>query len=391
MPGLCWAATLEVCHECRYTTLQEALEAASPGDTLEVGPGTYTGNLGISKPVSIRGTPGEVVLVPQLAILPTLQVTAGDVALEGLTFANGTTGLEVFLSDNVSVTECSFRDSLVALRVEESTGVNLSRLEIDGCAVGASVVGSSRVAFTDSLLEGEDTGIEASMARECLFSGLTLKGFQKGMVFSAGEGNRVESTVFEGSADSPVFFTAVGETGAEVVGCVMDGGGLFAREVASMGDLYVIDGAFNISGANYELSFDVREAPEDFNLAGRPFALGFNPAPGEDAWAAVTILVELPQGRVNLSTLGLYRRDRDRMEVVLPAAVELGTGRVEGLIKENGTYYIGAEAAREEAAGEGTELPPGGNRYVGLAVLVLAAALVGIYYWWVAARGRDRR
>jgi parallel beta-helix repeat protein len=54
------AAAITVCASgCNYTTIQEAIDAASPGDTINVGAGIYAGQINVNKSVTILGDPGD--------------------------------------------------------------------------------------------------------------------------------------------------------------------------------------------------------------------------------------------------------------------------------------------------------------------------------------------
>ena len=49
------AATLTVGAGGQFKTVQQAVDAAKPGDTVLVAPGTYTENVVVSKPLTITG------------------------------------------------------------------------------------------------------------------------------------------------------------------------------------------------------------------------------------------------------------------------------------------------------------------------------------------------
>lgn len=95
-PGVqAFAATLQVGQQAQYREITQALAAAQPGDTIEVGAGEYAGALVIAKPVKLLGHgqvqlkgsgKGDVVLV-----------VADDVELSGFSISGG--GSDMMHSD----------------------------------------------------------------------------------------------------------------------------------------------------------------------------------------------------------------------------------------------------------------------------------------------------
>jgi len=104
------AATLTVCPSgCAYTVIQDAVDAAPDGATVQVGVGTYTQTVTISKSLTLAGAgAGQTIIdgnnYTQHAPLVAITGTAGPVTVSGLTLQhgfgggllnNGQVGLEV--------------------------------------------------------------------------------------------------------------------------------------------------------------------------------------------------------------------------------------------------------------------------------------------------------
>ena len=51
-----WAAKTVCPSGCSYTGIQAAINAASPGATITIGPGSYTENVVVNKPVTLKGS-----------------------------------------------------------------------------------------------------------------------------------------------------------------------------------------------------------------------------------------------------------------------------------------------------------------------------------------------
>jgi len=90
------SARLTVCSSgCRYTTIPAALAAASNGDTIAVGPGTYSGEFTITASVRVVGAGPEATRIVGDGRLGPAVVTiarGATVALSGVTLTGGENG-----------------------------------------------------------------------------------------------------------------------------------------------------------------------------------------------------------------------------------------------------------------------------------------------------------
>lgn len=92
--------------------IQKAIDAASPGDTVEIPSGIYYENILIYKPITLLGEDPETTIIDGgggskdggLSAKNVVKITSNDVTISGFTMRNGEADGVVFVSSNVAVT-----------------------------------------------------------------------------------------------------------------------------------------------------------------------------------------------------------------------------------------------------------------------------------------------
>ena len=107
-----------------YRIIQKAVEAAMPGDTIEVSPGSYTENVIINKPLTINAAQGGSIIQAANASLSCIFSTMDNTSISGLTCQNGSNGIRLWKSCNNTLTNnnCSTND--YGIRLSESCNHN---------------------------------------------------------------------------------------------------------------------------------------------------------------------------------------------------------------------------------------------------------------------------
>jgi hypothetical protein len=80
---------------CAFTSIQAAINAASPGATITIGPGSYVENIVVNKPVTLRGSGLETVIYP---------ATSMPVCEPGSLCAGAASNIILVQADNVTIT-----------------------------------------------------------------------------------------------------------------------------------------------------------------------------------------------------------------------------------------------------------------------------------------------
>lgn len=160
------AAELRIGSGGIHSTLQSALRAANPGDTLTLTGGTYTGPFEVSTPVTITGEPGAVLDGGGKA--DAVLVTADNVTLQRLTIRrsggemmDSDAGVKI-RGDHCIVTECQLRDNLFGVYLQSCKDARIEHNNIRGRAeltIGSRGAGVHIYNASHNTIRGNDVAV----------------------------------------------------------------------------------------------------------------------------------------------------------------------------------------------------------------------------------------
>ncbi|MEN6396625.1 MAG: NosD domain-containing protein, partial [Methanoregula sp.] len=146
LTALCWvpatAGTITVCSSgCNYTSIQEAINHASEGDTIDVMNGTYYELVTIDKSLVIRGESPEGTVINGNYSGDVVTIVADDVVFSGFTVTAGSLvfdpytihfGIGALNATNVTVSRCTVTDCYTGILANLTTGFFVSENEVFG-------------------------------------------------------------------------------------------------------------------------------------------------------------------------------------------------------------------------------------------------------------------
>ena len=115
-----------------HTTIQEAIDAAFPGDVIFVYNGTYSENVQVNKPLSLRGETRDNTIIDGGGIEDAIYVSADWVNITGFTIAGGTgpsginAGIELDSVENCTVIDNNISNNDYGIVIYSSTNITIS-------------------------------------------------------------------------------------------------------------------------------------------------------------------------------------------------------------------------------------------------------------------------
>jgi parallel beta-helix repeat protein len=132
------AANLGVGAGGQYKTIQQAVDAAKPGDTVLVAAGTYAENVVVNKPLTIAAA--------DRSALPTVKaansgqdvflLTSSGVYIDGLALVGGASGVELQHTSNCVVTNCTVYGNVFGVYMVGATANEVSNNNLNSNGFG---------------------------------------------------------------------------------------------------------------------------------------------------------------------------------------------------------------------------------------------------------------
>jgi len=111
------AKTIVVSKDGTLTTLQQAVDLASDGDTIEIEEGIYEENVVLTKSINIMGEAGKVTFIPDDENKPVLSIgTVKNLYVENIRFT-GKENLIKSIMSKVAINNCSFSTYTTAINI----------------------------------------------------------------------------------------------------------------------------------------------------------------------------------------------------------------------------------------------------------------------------------
>jgi parallel beta-helix repeat protein len=149
------AANLTVGTGGQFKTIQEAVDAAKPGDTVLVAPGTYTENVVVSKPLTITG---NATVNAADSSKDVFLITSPGVHIDGLTISGGETGVNVAGVASCAITNITEHGNVFAVYLANATNSIVSNNNLANNHYGVYCDYATSNTIANNVATGESGG-----------------------------------------------------------------------------------------------------------------------------------------------------------------------------------------------------------------------------------------
>jgi len=145
-----------------YKTIQAAITAALPGDTILIAAGAYTESLLVDKPITLKGEERDKVVLDGSVICQesrsAIRAAARGIRLEALTVTKCVIGVEV--QGSAELINVALRANALGLQVQDLAQVSLEDSILTDNAVGVEAWVGARLSITGTSISGSNVAVK---------------------------------------------------------------------------------------------------------------------------------------------------------------------------------------------------------------------------------------
>jgi len=164
-----------------YNTIQAAINAANPGDTIRVWVGTYYENLYVNKTVSLIGNGSENSIIDGGNNGNTIQVQSDWVNITGFKFQNAgnnylESSIKIISSSNCSITSCVIANNFMGVHSSSSSYILVQSNTFYSNTWGFSLHSSSDTSISDNTFVNNFNGIAGTSSTNNIIENNEISG-----------------------------------------------------------------------------------------------------------------------------------------------------------------------------------------------------------------------
>lgn len=275
-----------------YATIQDAIDAASPGDTVYVLSGTYNENVSIEKSLTLEGEGKNNTIISTMSVAPIIDIRGtSNVIIRNLTIKNdGREGVYIRNSSDISLVNNNisgvYRE---CVRIEGSTDISI---------VGNSINASTRTGMT--LISTNDSTISNNM----IFNNL-----QHGIYLSSSDNNTFTGNTISNNSRAGIFFALSSNNNNKVYN------NNFINNLTWQ--VFISGGqnnVFNLDaliGGNYWNNWNTPDVDPVDGFVDQPYYIGGGfwdnlPWTQQDGWQKIEATVDIEPDTLNLDGKGKW-------------------------------------------------------------------------------------
>ncbi|NWF86435.1 right-handed parallel beta-helix repeat-containing protein [Candidatus Bathyarchaeota archaeon] len=188
----------------KYSSIQQAINSASPGATLFVSSSTYYEHVVVNKSISLIGENKHTTIVDGSNSGTVFDVTSSNVSISDFTMRQsgcgcyGFCGIRIENSQNITLENNNIVSNGYGIMINSAREILIAHNNISGNAYpGITLINSSKVSILDNFVVGNIAGgINLIDANNNTISGNTISNYLYGLNFSKSETNSVFGNTF---------------------------------------------------------------------------------------------------------------------------------------------------------------------------------------------------